>query len=224
MTIEMFASLFFSGKMEENYQRGYLLDYDLVYRNTEITRKHAARIIHSYLKKIRLEEELKDWSAAEELKDLYQCKTCAIHIAQVYAKGIIREKRQQFFDADDVMTEAEINEATERVFHPEKRLVPPKKDYPIINECSLLEAEEYIRKGAVLIDVREREERTAPVLLKHRCIPLSKLELNPYQLPRDVTLLFACNYGYKSTRAIRIATEYGYGSKGLFKICLSIPS
>lgn len=55
----------------------------------DITRKQAAIIIHEFMRKVLLEEDESDVSAARELKDLYDCRVCVKHIEQMYVKGIM---------------------------------------------------------------------------------------------------------------------------------------
>ena len=55
----------------------------------DITRKQAAIIIHEFMRKVLLEEDEPDVSAARELKDLYDCRVCVKHIEQMYVKGIM---------------------------------------------------------------------------------------------------------------------------------------
>ncbi len=74
----------------EMIKRGLIEAQDLSLLDTPATRNDAARFIHLYLKKIKGDTDLPDISAAGELKDLYDCRLCVNHIAQVYLKGLIK--------------------------------------------------------------------------------------------------------------------------------------
>lgn len=73
-------------------ENGWLEFEDKLYRDDEINRKNIARIIHMYLLKVKGISDLQDISKAGELRDLYDCRVCANHIAQVYLRGIMSAK------------------------------------------------------------------------------------------------------------------------------------
>lgn len=73
-------------------ENGWLEFEDKLYRDDEITRKNIARIIHLYLLKEKGISDLKDISKAAELRDLYDCRVCANHVAQVYLRDIMSAK------------------------------------------------------------------------------------------------------------------------------------
>ena len=78
----------FSAGLEKSW-----LEYeDKLYKDDEISRKNIARIIHMYLLKEKGITDIQDISKAGELKDLYDCRVCANHIAQVYLRGIMGAK------------------------------------------------------------------------------------------------------------------------------------
>ena len=84
---------------------GWLEAEDEVFKDSPVTRKNVARICHMYLLKVMNVRDL-DMSGANKLKDLYDCRTCANHIAQVYMRGIMdaknirREGEFLWFDLD----------------------------------------------------------------------------------------------------------------------------
>ena len=55
----------------------------------ELVRLDAAILLHKYLEEVPGTEELSDISAAAELADLYDCRKCVNHIAQVYLRGLM---------------------------------------------------------------------------------------------------------------------------------------
>ncbi len=73
-------------------ENGWLEFEDKLYHEDEINRKIIARIIHMYLLKVKGISDLQDISKASELRDLYDCRVCANHIAQVYLRDIMSAK------------------------------------------------------------------------------------------------------------------------------------
>ena len=73
-------------------ENGWLEYEDKLYKDDEITRKIIARIIHMYLLKEKGIPDIQDISKAGELKDLYDCRVCANHVAQVYLRDIMSAK------------------------------------------------------------------------------------------------------------------------------------
>ena len=73
-------------------EKGWLDFEDQLYRDDGITRKNIARIIHMYLLKEKRIPDLQDISKAGELRDLYDCRVCANHVAQIYLRGIMGAK------------------------------------------------------------------------------------------------------------------------------------
>ena len=70
-----------------------------------------------------------------------------------------------------------------------------------------------LREGAILVDVRERDEIAelafdVPGLI---IMPLSELEARYAELPRDKSLIFACRDGSRSLRAVYYLMNKGFG-------------
>lgn len=80
-----------AGVYTRGRKEGWLEAEDELFREKPITRKNAARICHMYLFKVMNVRDL-DIKGAEDLKDLYDCRACANHIAQVYLRGIMDAK------------------------------------------------------------------------------------------------------------------------------------
>lgn len=75
---------------------GWLEDQDEVFPLSPLDKRTAARIIHQFIKiHLHIPDE-KDISSAEILKDLYTCRICTNHVAQVFAKGIMSS--EELFD------------------------------------------------------------------------------------------------------------------------------
>lgn len=58
-------------------------------KGTVLTRKLCAKIIHLFLQKELGEKDEITTQNAMKLRDIFDCKVCAVHIAQVYEKGIM---------------------------------------------------------------------------------------------------------------------------------------
>lgn len=80
--------------MERGRLAMWLDDRDFANSDSELERRQAASIIHNFLLKELSESDEESWGQAGKLLDLYDCRVCANHIAQVYAKGIM----EAFYD------------------------------------------------------------------------------------------------------------------------------
>ena len=83
------ASLTQSELLRYGHFRGWLEDSDERHPETLLNRQTAARIIHQFMVVELHVPDIADISAAEKLRDLYTCRVCANHIAQVYVRGIM---------------------------------------------------------------------------------------------------------------------------------------
>ena len=86
-----------------------------------MTRGDLAKAIHQYIKNVKGVNDLNDISKAAVLKDLYDCRVCVDHIAQVYLRGLmdaffIPQKDGGFyiFDARRIVSRSEYDEAFSR--------------------------------------------------------------------------------------------------------------
>ena len=84
-----------------------------------VVRKKAAKILHMYLLNVMHVKDEDDISPASIMKDLYDCRVCVNHIAQVYLKGIMKAHEYPggliLFDSDVEITEAEVKEALDNL-------------------------------------------------------------------------------------------------------------
>lgn len=69
--------------------RGWIEKQDIREADKDISRFEAARIAHMFLLKEKHTEDLADISGAEILRDLYDCRVCVNHVAQVFLRGLI---------------------------------------------------------------------------------------------------------------------------------------
>ncbi|MBQ0001151.1 MAG: hypothetical protein KBT01_06405 [Clostridiales bacterium] len=95
-------------------QRGWLEEQDQLYKDFPIERRNAARILHEFL---RIEKQLpdeRDWGLAKKLEDLYHCRACAKHVAQVVVRGLIPPQSDKRFGLLGHMTYEEMQAVFER--------------------------------------------------------------------------------------------------------------
>ena len=102
--------------------RLWLEDQDETHPENPLNRQTAARILHEFL---RIEcglNDLQNISQATQLKDLYTCRVCTNHIAQVCARGLMHpqeiqtsEKKEQIFNHLEVMKKSEALEILQKV-------------------------------------------------------------------------------------------------------------
>lgn len=90
------ASLTLSELLRYGHFRGWLEDSDERHPESLLNRQTAARIIHQFMVVELQVHDIADISAAEKLQDLYTCRVCANHIAQVYMRGMF--KAQELVD------------------------------------------------------------------------------------------------------------------------------
>ena len=75
--------------------RGWIEDDDERHPNASLNRQTAARIAHQFLRIECNLPDIEDISPAAILKDLYNCRVCANHIAQIYLRGIMCAQEYQ---------------------------------------------------------------------------------------------------------------------------------
>jgi hypothetical protein len=80
-----------------------------------LERRTAAHIVHNILKNVLNEPDEPDITSVFELKDIYECKVCFPHIAQVYVKGIMPVSGNAFGVRNPVDKE-EAKEIVSRIF------------------------------------------------------------------------------------------------------------
>lgn len=106
-TGEEYSDVYIRGR-----RAGWLEEADQLYPDAAISRKNVARILHQYLLKVRNISDIGDISEAYKLKDLFDCRVCANHVAQVYlrglmdAKNLMKEGEFLWFDLDGVDEDA----------------------------------------------------------------------------------------------------------------------
>lgn len=212
--IEPAGDTWSSGYMEYALNKGIVEDYDLTNRSKPIERRSAARIIHEALLIEFKEKDEYNWSAAENLKDLYSCHTCVMHIAQVYVKGIMLGRDNDVFDVKGSITRAEAEEIIVRMLDREQRIPQIVVDKIHSKKLTPGEAGELMRSYsiALLIDVRTNEEYNKGHIQGSKNIPLLDISNNPFSVcvRKDTPLILYCQMGYKSSIAAQILIDAGY--------------
>ena len=189
-------------------------DFDEVHRNEYIKRSAAARIIHNALLCFLHEEDLSDWSAAEELMDLYDCHTCVNNIAQVYAKGIMDTEFKGIFRVNGNVSKEESTIYLLRMMNCGLRKCPAKGKTRIFKVINKEEAAAKLHSDshAKLIDVRFPEDYEKGHLPDSINIALTDINKNPYIVGenRDNCVMLYCNKGYQSRLAASLLLNVGY--------------
>ena len=89
--------------LRSGHFRLWLEDQDESHPENPLNRQTAARILHEFL---RIEcglDDLQDISSATKLKDLYTCRVCTNHIAQVCARGLMHQKKIQTSEKEELI-------------------------------------------------------------------------------------------------------------------------
>lgn len=203
-----------SGYIDYALHKGIVEDYDITNINNPIERRSAARIVHDVLLTEFSEKDEDEWSAAENLRDLYICHTCVMHIAQVYVKGIMLGRDNNMFDTHGSITSAEAAEIIVRMLDKEQRT--PQTQGRVFKSKTLSpdEASEMMLHDskAMLIDVRANEEYTIGHICGSICIPLKDISNNPFSVceRKDTPIILYCQKGYKSSLAAQALIDAGY--------------
>lgn len=203
-----------SGYMDYALQKGIIEDYDMIKIRNAIERRSVARIVHEILLVEIKEKDEDDWSAAGTLNDLYSCRTCVMHIAQVYVKGIMQGSDSNLFDLKGSITGVEAAVVVSRMLDKKQRT--PKTDgikTKIIN-LSLDEARNLMLNDNMirLVDVRTNEEYKNGHMEGSVCIPLINIYKNPFLVceNRNTPIILYCQKGYKSNIAAQLLLDAGY--------------
>lgn len=82
-------------------------------------------------------------------------------------------------------------------------------------KVSIFEVDELIKQGAVLLDIREREETLASKLENSINIPLSELKTRLNELDKDKFYIVCCTKGQRAYNALRVLLDNGFNAKYL---------
>lgn len=194
--------------------KGIIEDYDIVNINSPIERRAIARIVHKVLLVELGEKDEDEWSAANDLKDLYNCRTCVIHIAQMYVKGIMLSHEDDIFDVRGNINYDEAQSIIVRMLDREQR-IPQKKGREFkVEKLSPYEAKKLVLndKTTMIVDVRFKEEYDIGHIEGSINIPLQKILNNPFMVcvNMNTPIILCCNMGYKSSIAAELLIDAGY--------------
>ena len=211
------------------WQQGLLEEQDVLAGSRPLERRTAARIVHQFLVSICKEADETDWGEAKNLLDLYDCRTCANHVAQVYAKGIMCGVKENVFGMREVLSAVEADEIIVRAAdrdkrlcnagrasqtHAAKRLTESETEKLLAKEACLqaMSDEDTAAESIVWIDVRSDSAYEQAHLPGALHLPLVKLLENPAVLPTDKNrmLVFYCENGHQSELAAAQAIESGF--------------
>lgn len=78
---------------EQALREGWVSAEDVYNAERSLDRQTAARIVHGYIRIVQGAEDLPDITAASFLRDLYDCRLCVNHIAQVCLRGIMDARK-----------------------------------------------------------------------------------------------------------------------------------
>jgi rhodanese-related sulfurtransferase len=81
-----------------------------------------------------------------------------------------------------------------------------------MNEVSPKQAQDRLRQGAVLIDVREQNEYDEVHATGAQLMPLSEFETSYSTLPKDAELIMICRSGARSEKAGTFLMDKGYSN------------
>jgi adenylyltransferase/sulfurtransferase len=77
-------------------------------------------------------------------------------------------------------------------------------------EIDVTTAADYLRQGALLLDVREPHEVAICAVAGSQPIPLRQIPENLATLPLDQTILVMCHHGGRSERVTQFLRSKGY--------------
>jgi rhodanese-related sulfurtransferase len=80
----------------------------------------------------------------------------------------------------------------------------------VFDKVSPQEAQTRVQNGAVLVDVRERDEFDSARVAGATLIPLSEFTERVAELPKDKEVVLMCAGGVRSARAAEYAENLGY--------------
>lgn len=78
-----------------------------------------------------------------------------------------------------------------------------------VEQVEAHEALQLMQDGAVMVDVREPQERAAGRIPGTLALPMSRFEQEWQDLPRDRPLIMQCASGLRSHHAARLLTQEG---------------
>lgn len=201
------------------YSKGWLEDMDVTGRKLPISRKSAARIVHQFMRFELRETEFLEISPAGELQDLYDCRSCVMHVAQVYCKGIMDElvfgEGSLIFGMDKLVCADECADILDRLFCPGKRKTRAalRQGERVAGTVMLKQVKAYLQqKDTLLIDVRPLYDFREKHIKGAMHIAMNDILKNPYMVceNRKRRILLYCEEGNQSEVAAQCLINAGY--------------
>lgn len=82
-------------------------------------------------------------------------------------------------------------------------------------KVTIFEVDELVKQGAVLLDIREKEETLANKLENSINIPLTELRNRLNELDKDKLYIVCCGKGQRAYNALRLLLDNGFNAKYL---------
>ena len=207
-----------SADLELARRHGWLSPQDVALKDEPLHRNDAARILHEFLRRELGERDEANWDEAKTLKDLYDCRTCVLHVAQVYVKGIMGAE-ENVFGMRHLISRREAGEIAARAVWKEKRHGGSKAEKAARQHCQAKrltgkEAAELraSREELLCVDVRTAGEYDAGHSEGFVNWPLMRLMETPLAVSDSKArpILLACDGGYRSEIAAACLESAGY--------------
>ncbi len=215
--------------LQKSKEEGWVEPFHILHGTDWIERIAAAGILHQFIKIILQEKDEDNWEPAKKLKDIYDCRTCVNHVAQVYCKGIMgsitTKSETVIFGMQELLRKDEAVQIVKRTFTPALRyqiIANPKKKRAnslSAKQAACLLAQYKERKDTLyLLDVRPVYEYDKGHLPDAVSIPLGQLLEFPLQTGEDknAPVLIYCEKGYQSEIAASCLLEAGYTNVSFF--------
>lgn len=204
-------------------RKGWLNSQDMLEQDAPLFRRSMARILHDFLRVECGEQDEADWGIATRMQDLYDCRTCVNHVAQMVAKGILEPKRVvadgrlvEIFGMTMPVTRQEALEGITKAFYKELRVTPAGKEKEKENRINCVPAEQFpeYRKAhphLVCVDVRTRDSYEKEHVPGAISVPLAEILQNGrLDVGQEQEIFLYCELGYQSRIAANCLLENGY--------------
>jgi len=205
------------GTTDSEYLRrnGIIGDFEESHPNELIKKKTAALIVHGVLTKILKEADRRDYNAVSDMNDVYDCHICAMHICEVYSKGIIEAFSSKEFGINRYVDFSETEQILNRLFDETKRFETFKEIKEEIEYISEQDISLY-RNDSLLVDVRNKEVFQKEMRYENAVnISIEAIRINPVLVLNACKekgfnkIILFCNKGYLSYLAAKILSDNG---------------
>ncbi len=206
--------------MHAGASHGWLNARDLAEAGQTVSRSAVARLLHEFMRRELGEQDVEFGSASRGLRDLYDCRTCVNHVAQVVEKGIMSPVSPGIFGMREPVTLSEAREMIQGLLSPLRRErvrgreatqeSPEKAGVFRTQEQAL----ELLREHpeALYIDVRTPWEFENGHSGNAVNIPLLQLLKDGETVCKDREryIMLECDGGYRSRAAAQCLADHGF--------------